>query len=232
MDVANNPNAAAAAAASAAAVTPASADESQADVDASIFGDDIDTFLRLLTTQLQNQDPLDPVDTTQFTEQIANYSGVEQQIRTNQKLDQLIANASPAGEDLDQLAGWIGKSVQIDGAGASFTGDPVRFAAPSLSDYDRATAQVRNEAGELIREFDLSADAATQEWDGLDSDGFAAPNGAYKIDVAYYRGEEAVKTTPAELYQSVDEVRLTDDGWRLKLGDGRYVAIDEVTAVR
>jgi flagellar basal-body rod modification protein FlgD len=74
---------------------------------------DFNFFLKMLTTQLQNQDPTEPMDVTQMTQQIAQYSGVEQQVRTNTMLEQLLtANRQ---SELSTAVGYIGKEVETEG---------------------------------------------------------------------------------------------------------------------
>ena len=73
---------------------------------ASLLATDFSNFLNLLTAQLRAQDPLSPVDSTQFVEQLASFSTVEQQINTNTKLDQIASQLG--GGELDTLAQWIG----------------------------------------------------------------------------------------------------------------------------
>ena len=83
---------------------------------------DFATFLTLLTTQMRNQDPLKPMDSTEFVAQLASFSAVEQQIRANDRLDgilEVLSGGSPAG-----LAEWIGRDVRV-AAKADFTGEPI-----------------------------------------------------------------------------------------------------------
>ncbi len=84
-----------------------------------------DTFLKVLTAQIQNQDPLSPMDSSQFTQQLVQFSGVEQQIKTNSSLDTLISTSnSTAGA---ALSGYLGQTAEIDSSGAQFNGDPVHW---------------------------------------------------------------------------------------------------------
>ena len=77
------------------------------------FGDNYDTFLKLLTSQLQNQNPLSPMDSTQFTSQLVQYSSVEQAIKQNENLEKLIAMQSSTQSA--NAVGYIGKSVDMSG---------------------------------------------------------------------------------------------------------------------
>jgi flagellar basal-body rod modification protein FlgD len=90
------------------------------------------TFLSLLTTQLQNQDPLSPMDTTQFTSQLTQMTGVEQQLLSNQLLQQLV-NQNQSGGGLVSAVNLIGKNVTVDGSSATLSGGQAtwEFSLPS-----------------------------------------------------------------------------------------------------
>src|SRR2546423_6890947 len=77
------------------------------------------TFLTLLTTQLQNQNPLDPLDTNQFTQQLVQFAGVEQQLKTNASLSQLVSLQQTT--QATQALGFVGKTAVVDGATATMT---------------------------------------------------------------------------------------------------------------
>jgi flagellar hook assembly protein FlgD len=89
---------------------------------------DFETFLKMLTVQMQNQDPLNPIDSTDYAVQLATFSGVEQQVRTNQILSEL--SELLGGSGLGQAAQWIGKDV-LAVAPASFAGDPLTIDIPA-----------------------------------------------------------------------------------------------------
>src|SRR6218665_2922595 len=100
-------------------VPPPTATTGNASQSAATLSSNFHTFLTILTPQIQNQDPLEPMDSTQFTEQLVQFSGVEQQIRVNTQLETLIkATNSNAGAS---LSGYLGQEAEIDSAGAQFT---------------------------------------------------------------------------------------------------------------
>jgi flagellar basal-body rod modification protein FlgD len=112
------------------------------------LSDNFDTFLTILTAQIQNQDPLEPMDSNQFTEQLVQFSGVEQQIRVNSQLETLIkATNSNAGAS---LSGYLGQTAEIDSAGAQYTGDPVNWRYSLPSDAAKATITVTDAAGKVL----------------------------------------------------------------------------------
>ena len=97
---------------------------------APVLNSDFETFLKMLTTQMQNQDPLNPVDSTEFATQLAMFTSVEQQVLTNDRL--LSIQETLLGNELGQAADWVGKLARVEGdfvlgqAGMTFEFDPAR----------------------------------------------------------------------------------------------------------
>jgi len=143
-------------------------------------------FLTLLTTQLQNQDPLSPMDSTQFTQQLVAFTGVEQQINTNAKLDQLIALGTT-----DQTAfatGFLGDQIEatnsqawVDSGGrATQIGYTLPGTAASVS------IQIQNSAGTTVRTLTgnpTSKGHNVVTWDGKNDNGVVQPSGVYNVAV-------------------------------------------------
>ena len=164
----------------------------------------LDSFLTLLTTQLKNQDPLDPLDTEKFTSQLVQFASVEQTIQTNKHLETLIGLQAAA--DRDGALAMIGKTIVIDtdkaahaGAGASWTYD-LPNGARSVS------LVIVNDKGQPVAQFagDPLAGAHTLNWDGKQTDGGAAPNGAYQLLVQAKdaSGESAPYTVQSSVHVS------------------------------
>jgi flagellar basal-body rod modification protein FlgD len=146
-----------------------------------------DTFLTILTAQIQNQDPLEPMDSSQFTEQLVQFSGVEQQIKANSQLEKLLAATySNAGA---ALSGYLGQRAEIDTAGAQFTGDTINWRYALPSDAAKATITVTDAAGKVLYSKvasgdDLKAGTHDFNWDGELNGGGMADNGQpYWINV-------------------------------------------------
>lgn len=143
-----------------------------------------DTFLKLLTTQLQNQDPLEPLDSTKFTEQLVSYSQVEQQINTNQSLDSLIAlTKSAAGAN---AVGYLGKTALTAGDATSLDGGSAawRYALPK----DAATLElaVTDLNGRVVRTLsggDKTVGTHEITWDGKNNAGTTVADGTYRLSV-------------------------------------------------
>ena len=149
------------------------------------LADNFDTFLTSLTAQIQNQDPLEPMDSSRFTDQLVQYSGVEQQIKSNSQLEKLIAaTTSNAGAS---LSGYLGQEAEINSSGAQYnTGETVhwRYSLPSTA--TKTTVTVTDAAGKVLysKTGETSTGSHDFEWNGELNAGGTAPDGQpYWINV-------------------------------------------------
>jgi len=143
-----------------------------------------ETFLRLLTAQLQNQDPLQPQDTAAFTNQLVQFSQVEQQIASNKKLDDMVSainNGQP-----NQALGYLGKTVEIQSNGWSLQDGKAHLTVstdvPAASSVLEITDSKTNK---VVRTIELTKTAGTQDvdWDGKDASGNQLEDGTYVANV-------------------------------------------------
>ncbi|MEM6902321.1 MAG: flagellar hook capping FlgD N-terminal domain-containing protein [Pseudomonadota bacterium] len=164
--------------------------------DSAALAQDFDDFLTLLTTQLQNQDPLDPTDTTEFTNQLVMFNQVEQQIRSNEKLDTLI-NVTQASA-LQQALGYIGLDVSFEGQEFYNAGNGTsnRFIYDLSGEVDDLTLRVVDSDGETVYTQKGSGIPGLQviEWDGIGDDGQPVQPGNYslQLDIVPVPGNESV----------------------------------------
>lgn len=190
---------------------------------------DFQTFLTLLTTQLRNQDPLSPTDSTEYMSQLASFSGVEQQVRTNDRLDTIIStlgNGSSAG-----LAAWIGREVRAPAA-AAYAGTAIEVGIVPNTAADGAVLVVTNAFGTEVARRTLAADATAATWDGTDDLGAPVAHGDYAFAIESYDGDTLLGTTPGTVYTTVREVRVVDGETALVLADGSSVPPEAITALR
>lgn len=216
----------AAAAAAAKAEAAAASENPKTPVD---LASDFDTFLQLLTTQLRNQDPEEPVDSTQYVSQLASFSAVEQQVRTNAKLDAL-AEAMTNGAN-GGLSRWIGVEVEAPTA-AQFDGDPVGIRVTPPEGADFATLTVAGADGDVAAQIRVDPAATTLEWDGSKVGGGTADPGLYRFAVTYSKAGEELPASPGRVFAPVAEARLEDGKTMLVLADGTRLPAEEVEAVR
>ena len=194
---------------------------------------DFETFLRLLTTQLRNQDPLAPIESTEFVAQLAAFSSVEQQVETNKQLGSILEQL--AGGDPARLADWLGKDVlstaatPVDGSGA---GVEVSLDPPEEVEPASAALVVLNADGETVAEIPFEPSAERILWNGRTAEGAAAPAGLYGFSARYADANGATELTPARSYGRVVEARRGEDGVSLVLEGGATTEASAVTGVR
>lgn len=194
----------------------------------SALSSDFETFLLMLTTQMQNQDPLNPMTSSEFAVQLATFSGVEQQVKTNDLLESVLADLTSSG--MAQMASWIGKEVRTDGP-ASFDGSPITLFPQHEASADRATLVVRNDAGGVVARSDLGSDREIT-WAGVDDNGVPLASGLYSFEVESSSGGETPSVAAVEHYAVVTEVRSGPDGPRLVLTGGVETDANAVLSVR
>ena len=142
---------------------------------------DMNTFLTLLTTQLKYQDPMDPMDTAEFTNQLVQYSSVEQAIQTNSKLDNLLSlNIASLGA---QAVSYIGKTVQVLGDVMPLENGKAKASYTLDKDVLSTTISIKNMNGEVVYSENGEKTSGTHEftWDGKDKNGNKLEDGAYQI---------------------------------------------------
>ena len=211
------------------AAASATTSKTKTDATANAVSGDFDTFLKLLTTQMRNQDPLKPMDSTEFVAQLAAFSGVEQQVRANDRLDDILgvlSGGSPAG-----LADWIGRDVRV-AAKVEFEGTPVDVAVNPEAGADSAVLVVKNDFDQVVARVPVAADADTVSWDGKGDTGGTAANGLYSFTLESYLGDALLGSQQGKVFSTVREVRIADGTPVLVLGDGSQVPLDEIAGVR
>jgi flagellar basal-body rod modification protein FlgD len=211
--------------AAAAAATPSAAVQ---------LAGDVQTFLKMLTTQLQNQDPTQPLDPNQFTAQLAQFSAVEQQIAVNQHLDALIA--LQRSSNMLSAASLVGREVEVEsGSLALRSGQAQALQLPAADGTAKAARiSVANQAGQVVREalVPLGGVGGTWAWDGRDGNGRAVADGDYKVAVT---GVDAAGTARGPLgftlAGTVTGVARSGDQATLSLG-ALGIGLDGLRAVR
>ncbi|WP_026869923.1 flagellar hook assembly protein FlgD [Inquilinus limosus] len=172
---------------------------------------DYQTFLKLLTAQLKNQDPLAPMDATQFVSQLATFSQVEQLVSANKGLTQLV-DATTANTNRLDLA-YLGRSVEAQTDRFSFDGSSAALAYAVGKDAKSVEIQIKSPDGTVIRH--IAGDTAEGRheiaWDGARDDGGKAPAGAYLVEaVAKSEAGDAVDAAVV-VTDTVKEVIFSPD---------------------
>lgn len=190
---------------------------------------DFDTFLKMLTAQIQNQDPMNPIDSADYAVQLATFSSVEQQTLTNQKLDALAGLMGVQG--MAQLAPWVGQEAR-SAAAVYMDGTPVSLSPSPKTGADRAILVVKDQGGNTVAREDIPANSTSYSWTGTDMTGAALPNAAYGLSLESYSDGVQIAFEPVESYARIQEVQAGVSGPRLILAGGVSVSAEEITALR
>ena len=200
---------------------PASSNSAAASTNSTLAGN-FQTFLTLLTTQLQNQNPLDPLDTNQFTQQLVQFAGVEQQLRTNDQLASLVSlqQTTQATQALD----FVGKNAVVDGSTATMTNSAAtwQLSVPAASTL---TVNIANSTGQNVfsGSYDVNAgDNQVFAWNGLGNDGTQWPDGKYTLTATGADASGNPVMVSTQIQGQVNSVDLTQSPPLLSIGGQTY----------
>ena len=204
-------------------------------IDKDQISKDYDMFLRLMTAQLKNQDPLQPLDGTEFVAQLAQFSGVEQQIKTNERLDALLGALTRSAAEVS--LGFLGRTVETASSAVELeAGAPAPFAFEVALPAKKAVAVVTNADGVEVRKFDVDASRPGRTealWDGLDIIGNPASPGVYTIRIQIYdeAGKKLVEELPTLTRATVVEARIGADSSTLALSNGAVATLSDLRVI-
>jgi flagellar basal-body rod modification protein FlgD len=190
-----------------------------------------DRFLKLLTTQLKNQDPLNPMDNAQMTSQLAQISTVDGIEKLNATLQKMLASSASA--EAMQAAALVGHQVMVAGSGLQL-GDTGAAGGIDLgASADQVTVTIKDVNGIVMNALNLGAlDAGVHDfgWDGKTAAGVKAVNGAYSISVSATRGGDKVAATALQL-ASVQNINQSSQGVSLNLGALGLVMMSDIKQI-
>jgi flagellar basal-body rod modification protein FlgD len=190
---------------------------------------DFDTFLKMLTAQIQNQDPMNPIDSADYAVQLATFSSVEQQTLTNQKLDALAGLMNVQG--MAQLASWVGQEAR-SAAPVFMEGNAVTLSPTPQVGADRAVLVVQDANGNTVAREDIPQNRAPYSWTGTDITGTPLPKGTYTLSLESYNQGLRIGTSAVESYGRIHEIQTSPTGPRLILAGGVSLSADQITALR
>jgi flagellar basal-body rod modification protein FlgD len=187
------------------------------------------TFLQLLTTQLKNQNPLDPLDTNQFTQQLVQFAQVEQQLKSNTQLETLVSLQKAT--QATQALGYVGQTVAIDGQTSKLTstGAGWSFNSPKPAS---ATVNILNSTGATVFTGSYSLDTGVQNfvWDGRNNSGVKQPDGDYKLSITAKDASGQTVAVSTEIQGIVDSVDMSKSPPVLLVNNTEY-ALDKIKRV-
>jgi flagellar basal-body rod modification protein FlgD len=188
------------------------------------------TFLTLLTTQLKNQNPLDPLDTNQFTQQLVQFAGVEQQLKTNDQLTSLVSLQQTAQST--QALGFVGKTATVDGSTTALTNSAASWNLGVKTDAN-VSISITNSTGQTVFSNNYSVKAGENQpfsWDGKGNDGTQWPDGQYKLTATATDTAGNTVAVTSQIKGVVNSVDLTQTPPMLSI-NGQTYTVNQIKSI-
>ena len=209
---------------------PASSSGSPSSSAGSTIAGNFQTFLTLLTTQLQNQNPLDPLDTNQFTQQLVQFAGVEQQLKTNDQLASLVSLQQTS--QATQALGFVGKTAVVDGSTTSLSNAQATWELGVPANCN-LTVTITSSSGQTVFTGNYSATAGNNQpfaWNGKGSDGTQWPDGQYKLTTTATDDSGNPVAITTQVQGLVSSVDLTQTPPLLSIG-GQTFTVNQIRRI-
>jgi len=177
-----------------------------------------DTFLTLLTTQLQNQDPTSPMDSSTFTQQLVEYSQVEQQINTNTNLQTLITQGQSNGSAM--ATSYLGKNVTVTGGAGALSQGTANWTYTLGTQAASTQLTITNASGQTVYTGagGTAAGANTFTWNGVDNNGNQLADGTYTLTATAAASNGSAISTSVTSAGTVNEINMTGSVPQLMIG--------------
>jgi flagellar basal-body rod modification protein FlgD len=188
------------------------------------------TFLTLLTTQLQNQDPLSPLDTNQFTQQLVQFASVEQQLKTNSQLTTLVSLQQTAQST--QALGFVGKTAVVDGSTTAVTKGSATWNL-SVPTNSNVNISITNSTGQTVFTGSYAVNAGNNlpfTWNGKGNDGTQWPDGKYKLTATAADSAGNSVAVSTQVHGVVNSVDLTQSPPLLSI-NGQNYTVDQIKSI-
>jgi flagellar basal-body rod modification protein FlgD len=188
------------------------------------------TFLTLLTTQLQNQNPLDPLDTNQFTQQLVQFASVEQQLKTNDQLTTLVSLQQTTQST--QALTFVGKTAVVDGSTAALTNSSATWDL-SLPTNSNVNIAITNSTGQTVFSGSYAVNAGDNQafvWDGKGNDGTQWPDGKYKMTATAADSAGNSVAVSTQIQGVVSSVDLTQSPPLLSI-NGQTYTVNQIRSI-
>ncbi|WP_405402449.1 flagellar hook capping FlgD N-terminal domain-containing protein [Paracoccus sp. Ld10] len=189
-------------------------------------GGDFQTFLTMLTAQLKNQDPLNPMESTDFAIQLATFAGVEQAALSNKFLEQMAGQAGGAG-----ISGWIGKEARTT-TPVWFGDEAITLDVSPHALADSVQLVTRNAQGREVTREEIGPGEGQIDWLGRTDEGTKLPDGLYSFTIENRRSGEMILETQVGAYARIIEAQFDASGGRVVFEGGSSAPAAEITALR
>lgn len=194
-----------------------------------VISSDFETFLKMLTVQMENQDPLDPTDSADYAMQLATFSGVEQTVLTNDLLTSLMTQMNATG--MAQIADWVGNEARA-AMPAYFDGSPITISPNPVATADTVELVVFDGEGNEVERSEIPVSSDPIEWSGIAEDGTPYADGLYEFRVVSSSNGEVLLDDISDVYAPVREVR-SEGGQILLMMEGDVAVLaSDVSAIR
>jgi flagellar basal-body rod modification protein FlgD len=188
------------------------------------------SFLTLLTTQLQNQNPLDPLDTNQFTQQLVEFAGVQQQLNTNDSLSTLVSLQQTAQST--QALGFVGKTAVVDGSTATVINSAATWDL-NVPKNSNLNITITSSTGQTVYSGTYAATAGDNQafaWNGVGNDGTQWPDGQYKLTATATDSSGNAVAITTQIQGTVSSVDLTQTPPLLTI-DGQTYTVNQIKSI-
>lgn len=204
------------------AVSTAATIQTQAQSSSAALAENFETFLTLLTAQLQNQDPLEPVDSTEFTNQLVQFSGVEQQIQTNKNIAELISitTASTAAS----LSGYLGQTIEVNSITGDLGEEGLNWFYDMPDGIEKVNLTIQSQDGKIVYTDDISTKEgeAAYTWTGQTTSGKELTEGRYSLVIRAEDANGELVNVPVKLRTQVNGIDMASGGTALSTDSGTF----------
>lgn len=194
------------------------------------IADNFDTFLQLLITQLKNQNPLEPMDTNQFTQQLVQFTAVEQQLKTNEFLEAMMLSSQNTMNT--NAVTYVGKTVTASGATTDIVNGKATWIYKLDKPAENTEVTIRDKDGKIVYTENLSLKAGTDQivWDGTTNTGMRLSSGTYTVTINARDANGAYVPVTTEMMGVVEAVDVSGREPYLIIG-GLRIPLSSVSAV-
>lgn len=190
--------------------------------DGNSIAENFDAFLQLLTTQLKHQNPLEPLDTNQFMQELVQFSSVEQQLKTNDYMEKLVTSLD--NQATSTVVGYLDKTVTANNSTTQLSNGSAVWSFDVAGATETIRISVRDENGTVVHQEQLAGGdpgTYTYTWDGRMNTGHTATGGTYRITVDARNGDDQSVGVSTEITGKVTEVDLSGSEPILSIGDNK-----------
>lgn len=183
-----------------------------------------DQFLQLLVTQMQNQDPLNPMDNSEFTNQLTQFSQLEQMQNMNSQMQESMIYTQSLNNTM--MLGLVGKNATVEGSSVAVDGENISSNQVNVTTGGIITVEVKDDAGNVVRTYETTSEAGWNDisWDGQDNNGDTVADGNYTLNITAQDNAENEVNFTSYMTGMVDSIRFENNLVLISLAGQEYYA--------